>query len=520
MGTKVAPSYAGTFMSTIDDAIRHAGGNELSMYLRYIDDCFGIWEGKMEDFTVFMERCQRINPAIKFDFTYSYESVQFLDTIVYANSPSLFLATDLYIKPTDSRQFLLYSSYQPASHKNHTPYSQALRIARICSDPTRKKFHLDELKDAFRRRGYPSHTLSRIDVANRKPREELLKEKTYTVAETSVEKKCIPLVLEYHESWKELESIFIKLRPILETLPVKTTIYWKAPKKIKNFLVRSRFMNKLSNPPSAETAILPITSGTLVQTKLDNFLIRTQLTDNPGAQDSRSSIKRRLDGTPCQEITLPCDTSAVASSQRLVFKRAERRLLPTGRTSSEDYHHPPCPGKSSLADQALLVIPKGGTYPCLRQGCRTCPFLITGDSFKSSTTGLAFKIRHRFDCRSQDLVYLITCARCHVQYVGETGNSLSQRFAGHRSNCKNFQKYPTPVSCHFNGHHFVPPAATGAAASARPEGVCSIGDLKLQGIAKTQGKIHRKYTEMYYISQIMSDLPYGINFYHPLNSKF
>ena len=42
--------------------------------------------------------------------------------------------TDLFVKPTDTHQFLDLSSFHPCHWKKGIPYSQALRLNRICSD--------------------------------------------------------------------------------------------------------------------------------------------------------------------------------------------------------------------------------------------------------------------------------------------------------------------------------------------------------------------------------------------------
>ena len=44
------------------------------------------------------------------------------------------LMTDLFVKPTDTHQFLDLSSTHPYHWKKGIPYSQALRLNRICSD--------------------------------------------------------------------------------------------------------------------------------------------------------------------------------------------------------------------------------------------------------------------------------------------------------------------------------------------------------------------------------------------------
>ena len=44
------------------------------------------------------------------------------------------LCTSVHYKPTDSHSYLLYSSSDPSHIKNSIPYSQFLRLRRLCSD--------------------------------------------------------------------------------------------------------------------------------------------------------------------------------------------------------------------------------------------------------------------------------------------------------------------------------------------------------------------------------------------------
>ncbi|XP_072178703.1 synaptic vesicular amine transporter-like [Diadema setosum] len=52
-------------------------------------------------------------------------------------------------------------------------------------------------------------------------------------------------------------------------------------------------------------------------------------------------------------------------------------------------------------------------------------------------------------CTTTNVVYLITCRICRIQYVGETKTTLKRRFYGHRSTV-NTAKLDTPVGHHFN----------------------------------------------------------------------
>ena len=52
--------------------------------------------------------------------------------------------------------------------------------------------------------------------------------------------------------------------------------------------------------------------------------------------------------------------------------------------------------------------------------------------FTSRYTGLSYKIRHRFDCKSRCCVYIVTCVNCECQYTGSTVQHMHLRRGGHR----------------------------------------------------------------------------------------
>ena len=43
-----------------------------------------------------------------------------------------------------------------------------------------------------------------------------------------------------------------------------------------------------------------------------------------------------------------------------------------------------------------------------------------------------FFIRHHFTCLSSNLIHCISCSKCGLLYIGETGRSLRTRFGEHR----------------------------------------------------------------------------------------
>ena len=83
-----------------------------------------------------------------------------------------------------------------------------------------------------------------------------------------------------------------------------------------------------------------------------------------------------------------------------------------------------------------IVSPKNsdvpGNFRCEARRCKTCPILVTTDTFTSSVTGERFNLKLRASCKTSNIIYLIQCRRCGLQYVGETGQPLHYRMNGHR----------------------------------------------------------------------------------------
>ena len=86
----------------------------------------------------------------------------------------------------------------------------------------------------------------------------------------------------------------------------------------------------------------------------------------------------------------------------------------------------------------------------------TCKPFVGKNYFTSSVTQetFLFSISGTYSCKSYDIIYLITCAECDIQYVGLTEQNLHERMNGHRASLKagkNLYIYQ-----HFNqeGHNF------------------------------------------------------------------
>ena len=93
---------------------------------------FFLWEHVVEKLKSFIDTINKMHPNIKFTADWSKTSINFLDeTVSIAEGV---IETDLYVKSTDSHQYLLSSSCHPFYCENGIPYSQVLRLNRISSN--------------------------------------------------------------------------------------------------------------------------------------------------------------------------------------------------------------------------------------------------------------------------------------------------------------------------------------------------------------------------------------------------
>ena len=133
IGTKFVPAYSILFTAELEEEI--LSEIELKPYLwwRYIDDIFFLWEHGEEKLKKLIEYLNEKHPTIKFTTEWSQTSINFLDVSVSFTDGKI--TTHLYVKATDSHQYLHSSSCHPYHCKKGIPYSQDLRLNRICLDP-------------------------------------------------------------------------------------------------------------------------------------------------------------------------------------------------------------------------------------------------------------------------------------------------------------------------------------------------------------------------------------------------
>ena len=183
IGTKFDPPYSILFIAELEEEILRKVELKAYLWWRYIDDIFFIWKHGEEKLKTFIDVLNKKHPAIKFTAEWSKTQIKFLDVTVYLENGKI--KTDFHVKPTDTHQYLHSSSCHPYHCKEGIPYSQTLRLNRICSDSTSFDRRCNDLERWLLERGYKEkevrkqilrgRAFCRDDILNR---ERTLQEKT------------------------------------------------------------------------------------------------------------------------------------------------------------------------------------------------------------------------------------------------------------------------------------------------------------------------------------------------------
>ena len=130
--------------------------------------------------------------------------------------------------------------------------------------------------------------------------------------------------------------------------------------------------------------------------------------------------------------------------------------------------------------------------------CSFCPKPSQNQSFKSSVTGREYKGPAKYTCKTQNLIYLITCKKCKKQYVGETCREFDTRMKEHLRYIRNPHQYDEPTGRHFNlpGHHI-------------SDFNCRV--IHTMGTIPIRNDQRRIQKEEFYIDQLKTRTPRGLN---------
>jgi hypothetical protein len=132
-----------------------------------------------------------------------------------------------------------------------------------------------------------------------------------------------------------------------------------------------------------------------------------------------------------------------------------------------------------------------GMAPCHRPRCKTCKHVDMSTTTTSTTTGLVYRMPSA-TCTTKDVIYLLKFTNCGKMYVGQTSQTFSNRMTGHRSSVTKEDRQ-LPFSHHFLEHEH------------------EWADVKVTVLERVAEKDKLDDAESFWISQLMSDYPHGLN---------
>ena len=217
---------------------------------RYIDDCVGTASCSRGELECFINYVNNFHPALQFTWEISETSVSFLDILVSIIGNRL--TTSVFYKPTDSHSYLLYSSSHPNHTKQSIPFSQFLRLRRLCSEDEDFQSKSLEMREFFVQCGYPTSLLdTAFSKASQIPRSETLGNSVTNVTDHN----RTPLVLTFHPFNFKVRDVIRKNFHILKNDPETSSILSNNPlvsfrhrKNIRETLVHSSLPQELSSP--------------------------------------------------------------------------------------------------------------------------------------------------------------------------------------------------------------------------------------------------------------------------------
>ena len=164
------------------------------------------------------------------------------------------IQTSVFYKETDTYNFLHFSSFHPDHCKRAIPYSQFLRLRRLCSDDDDFMLKSREMMEFFTQRGYPltslEQDLRRVTTIGR-PNALTGSER----GDTTVDR--VPLVITYHPFNTHIKRYLLQNFHILSTdqqrrdiFPQPPVVAYKRDLSLRDILVHSTDSSSTEQPES------------------------------------------------------------------------------------------------------------------------------------------------------------------------------------------------------------------------------------------------------------------------------
>ena len=211
-------------------------------YKQYRDDGFGIWTHSLDDLHRLFDHINTLHPTIKFTLKHG-RLIEHLDLKISLTNFGEVI-TETYYKPTDSFQYLHYSSMHPPHTLNNIPISQSIRHLRNCSSPSSFRKHRLILYHNLLKRKYPQKLLNKkIFSLLQKDRIRYL---TYKKKQSQTPLTArTPLILMYNSinNNRQIQSQLHTTFPHSTTQLNTPVLGFKNQKTTGSYLIKAKFQN-------------------------------------------------------------------------------------------------------------------------------------------------------------------------------------------------------------------------------------------------------------------------------------
>ena len=108
---------------------------------------------------------------------------------------------------------------------------------------------------------------------------------------------------------------------------------------------------------------------------------------------------------------------------------------------------------SYLVTEKLYPLEKSvGSFKCNGKRCQVCINVTESNTFSSSVDKKEYVINHSFNCNDKCIIYLLTCNKCKMQYLGKTVDDFRLRWSNYKDNNRKYLRKESCMQQHLFEH--------------------------------------------------------------------
>ena len=158
MGSPLSPIVANLYMEHFERIALDSSPLQPKLWLRYVDDTFGIWPHGQSTLQPFLEHLNSTRTSIQFTMEEEQdEQIAFLDMLVKRTDDRI--STTVHRKRTHTDRYLNYHSHHHPRVMMGDIKCLRDRASKIC-DPPHQHNEFQHLYETFRANGFPSDDIT------------------------------------------------------------------------------------------------------------------------------------------------------------------------------------------------------------------------------------------------------------------------------------------------------------------------------------------------------------------------